>query len=173
MRLVPSTDTVPSAVNRYLLPDEHQVIVVRSHPASMIAPGLVLPGVLAAAARLARRSERPDVVWYACGLVAADCARRLAAWPVSYFIATSKRLLIVRGVLTRTVTSIPLDKVESLEFHRTIPGRVLGYGSMVPRSGSGRTMLPRFRLPYPEQLYLELSGLIQAYTASDEGPDDR
>jgi hypothetical protein len=33
-------------------------------------------------------------------------------------------------------------------------------------------MLPRIRLPYPEQLYLELSGLIQAYTASDEGPDD-
>jgi hypothetical protein len=174
MRLVPGTETVPSAVNRYLLPHERQVIVVRMHPASMIAPGLALPAVVAAAARLARRSERPDVVWWASGLVAADCVRRLAAWPLSYFVVTSKRLLVIRGVLTRTVTEIPLDQVESLEFQRTIPGRALGYGSLSPRNGSGRQLLPRVRhLPYPEQLYLEICSLLYSDTASDEGPDDR
>jgi hypothetical protein len=149
MRLKPGTETVPSAVNRYLLPNEHQVIVVRSHPASMIAPGLALPGVLAAAARLARRSERPDVVWYASGLVAADCVRRLAAWPVSYFIVTSKRLLIVRGVLTRTVTSIPLDKVESLEFHRTIPGRCSVTGHWFPGAVAAGRCCPGSGCPIP------------------------
>jgi hypothetical protein len=173
MRLVPGPEAVPNAVNRYLLPDERQVIVVRMHPSSMIAPGLALPGVLAAAARLARRSERPEVVWTVSGLVAADCARRVAAWPLGYFVVTNKRLLVIGGVLTRTVTAIPLDKVESLEFRRTIPGRVLGYGSLAPRSGSGRRMLPRVRLPYPEQLFLELSSLIQPYSASDEDPGDR
>jgi hypothetical protein len=174
MRLVPSSDTVPNAVNRYLLPHERQVIVVRLHPASMIAPGLALPGVLAAAARLARRAERPDVVWYASGLVAADCVRRLAGWPMTYFVLTNQRLLTIRGTLRRTVTAIPLDKVENLEFQRSVAGRVLGFGTIAPRDGRGRRMLPAVRyLPYPEQLYLELCSLLYPDPAGDERLDDR
>ena len=38
MRLVPGTDTVPNAVNKYLLPHEHQVITVRKHPAVLLRP---------------------------------------------------------------------------------------------------------------------------------------
>jgi hypothetical protein len=172
MRLVPSTEAVPSTVNRYLLPHERQVITVRMHPASMIAPGLVLSGALLAAARLARRSGRPDVVWYASGLVAADCVRRIAAWPIDYLVVTSHRMLVVQGALVRTVTEVPLDKIESLEFQRTIAGRVLGFGSLTPRSGSGRRMLPRLRhLPYPEQLYLEIGNLLHPEPARDEDLD--
>ena len=41
-----------------------------------------------------------------------------------------------------------------------IPGRLLGYGSLAAWSGGGRRLWPRVRhLPYPEQLYLEISGL--------------
>ena len=50
MRLVPGTDTVPNAVNKYLLPHEHQVITVRKHPAVMLKPILfVLLGLVIAA----------------------------------------------------------------------------------------------------------------------------
>jgi hypothetical protein len=92
MRLVPSTDAVPLAVNRYLLPHERQVITVL-HPASLIGPGLTLSGLVAA--------------------------------------------------LARTVTAIPLAKVESL--------------------------LPRVRyMPYPEQLYLELSSLLYPDAAGED-----
>ena len=50
MRLVPGTDTVPNAVNKYLLPHEHQVITVRKHPAVLLKPILiVLLGLVIAA----------------------------------------------------------------------------------------------------------------------------
>jgi Bacterial PH domain len=174
MRLVPAEDTVPNAVNRYLLPHEHQVITVRMHPASMIGPSVALSGVLAAAARLARRSERPEAIWYASSLLAADCVRRIAGWPGTYFVITSQRMLIIRGTLVRTVTEIPLSDIESLEFRRTIPGRLLGYGSLAARAGGGRRLLPRARhLPYPEQLYLELCGLIYPRPGAGQEDDDR
>ncbi len=145
MRPVPAEDLVPNAVNRYLLPHERQVITVRMHPASMIGPGVALSGVLAAAAKLARRSERPEAVWYASSLLAADCVRRIAGWPGTYFVITSQRMLVIRGTLVRTVTEIPLSDIESLEFRRTIPGRLLGYGSLAARSGGGRPV--RARVP--------------------------
>ncbi len=50
MRLVPGTDTVPNAVNKYLLPHEHQVITVRKHPAVLLRPIIVaLAGLVFAA----------------------------------------------------------------------------------------------------------------------------
>lgn len=38
MRLVTHGDSAPSSVNRYLLPDEQQVIMVRRHPAVLLRP---------------------------------------------------------------------------------------------------------------------------------------
>lgn len=173
MELAPSADTVPNSVNRYLLPNERQVITVRMHPVSMVGPGVALAGVLTAAVKLAQRSDRPDVVWYASGVVAADCVRRIAGWPGTYFVITSHRMLIIRGTLVRTVTEIPLRDIESLEFRRTIPGRLLGYGSLAARSGGGRRLLPRVRhLPYPEQLYLEISGLRYPDAPAGQEDDD-
>jgi len=50
MRLVPGTDTVPNAVNKYLLPHEHQVITVRKHPAVLLRPiSITLLGLVIAA----------------------------------------------------------------------------------------------------------------------------
>jgi hypothetical protein len=49
MRLAPNTDTVPAAVNRYLLPHERQVISVHQHPAVLILPIFEVLVVLAIA----------------------------------------------------------------------------------------------------------------------------
>ena len=52
MRLVTHGDSAPASVNRYLLPHEHQVIMVRRHPAVLLRPvaevlgGLILAGLL-------------------------------------------------------------------------------------------------------------------------------
>jgi hypothetical protein len=171
MELAPSATTVPNSVNRYLLPNERQVLTVRLHPVSMAGPGVALAGVLTAAVKLAQRSDRPNVVWYASGVAAADCVRRIAGWPGTYFVVTSHRMLIIRGTLVRTVTDISLRDIESLDFRRTIAGRLLGYGSLAARSGGGRRLFPRVRhLPYPEQLYLEISSLRYPYVPG--GPED-
>jgi len=54
-------------------------------------------------------------------------------------------------------------------FDTELAGRLLGYGSLAARSGGGRRLFPRVRhLPYPEQLYIEVCGLI----FKDPGGDD-
>jgi hypothetical protein len=59
------------------------------------------------------------------------------------------------------VTEIPLSEATGLSFIRTMPGRLLGYGTFRVKQPGSRWRVRKIRfLPYPEQLYLELSGLI-------------
>ena len=49
MRLIAPRNAGPAAVNKYLLPHEHQVITVRKHPAVLIGPiAIALAGLLIA-----------------------------------------------------------------------------------------------------------------------------
>ena len=74
---------------------------------------------------------------------------------------------LTRGTLVRTVTSVPLDQVESLEFQRTIPGRVLGFGSLAARS-AGAVGIHRFGTQFqargdflgPNALYQQRKHLV-------------
>jgi hypothetical protein len=56
---------------------------------------------------------------------------------------------------------LPLSMATQLTFRRSFLGRLLGYGRFV---FEGMRLGPGFRsvnfLPYPEQLYIEISGVI-------------
>jgi hypothetical protein len=93
----------------------------------------------------------------------------MAAWPVTYFVITSDRVLIISGLLTRTVTSISLDEVQGLTFRRTVLGRMLGYGSLDAISARRRPFRMARYLPYPEQLYLEITSLL---SPGERAPDE-
>ena len=158
----------PTSVNRYLLPDERSVITVRMHPAALAGPLVLACGGLVATRKLASRSPRPDIVWGAYLLVPLDFLRRLAAWPVSYLIVTDQRMVLTGGLLIRTAAFMPLEKVTGLTLQRTVLGRLLGYGTLIVASRSRRQALRKVRyLPYPEQLYLEISGLLQPEEQDD------
>jgi hypothetical protein len=163
-----------ASVDRYLLPDERSHITVRRHPGVLAGPLVTISGGLVAARELARRSARPDIVWGAYLLLLLDFSRRVAAWPGTYFVVTSKRMLTIRGLFSRTITAMPLDKVTSLALQRTIPGRLLGYGSLIVGSPGRRQALRKIsHLPYPEQLYLEVAALISPDEAAWAEPGDR
>jgi len=157
----PAQIGLPRSVDRYLLADERSVITVRMHPAALAGPLVLACGALAAARKLAGRSPRPDIVWGAYLLVPLYVLRRLAAWPVSYLTVTDKRMVLTGGLLIRTAAAMPLEKVTGLTLQRTVPGRLLGYGTLIVTSACRRQAFREVRyLPYPEQLYLEISGLL-------------
>jgi Bacterial PH domain len=171
MRLSPADYSVPSSVNKYLLPQERQVIVVRRHPAVLAGPLVLAGGGLLAARKLASGSDRPELVWAASGLLLLDCLRRAAAWPVTYFVVTSERMLLIGGPLNRTVVSVPLDRSMGLTFKRTFLGRLIGYGSLTAVGPGQRPLFRTVRhLPYPEQLYLEVANLLSPN--EPDGPDE-
>ena len=64
---------------------------------------------------------------------------------------------------------MPLTKVTDMRFERIPAGRLLGYGKFVVESaGQDQALQTVDHLPYPEQLYLEVCGLI----FKDKGDSD-
>jgi membrane protein YdbS with pleckstrin-like domain len=176
MRLVPGTDTVPNAVNKYLLPHEHQVITVRKHPAVLLKPivvtliGLVIAAVISTT--IARHAAAVvGFVWIAWVVVLLWLAFKVWEWSQDYFIVTSRRMLLATGVITRKVAMMPLVKVTDMSFQRSTLGRLLGYGEFILESaGQEQALRVVDHLPYPEQLYLEVCGLI--FPGKTDGGDD-
>jgi membrane protein YdbS with pleckstrin-like domain len=165
IRMAPNFDRVPHTVERHLLPHERQVLTVRFHPAVLIQPVAITLGALAVALGVSVIPKIPGVVtlvvWLAFLGVLAWLSVQIWSWLEDYFVVTSQRLLLTTGIVTRTVNMMPLGKVTDMSFKRSPWGRVFGYGEFVVESAGQDQALRHIRhLPYPEQLYLEVCGLI-------------
>jgi uncharacterized membrane protein YdbT with pleckstrin-like domain len=175
MRLVPNTDTVPASVNRYLLPHERQVITVHQHPAILIRPIFEVLIGLAIAGWLSNSVANGNgtvirVIWVIWGIVFLRLVVKVFEWGETYFVVTSQRFLLATGIVTRKVNMMPLAKVTDMSFQRSAMGRILGYGEFILESaGQDQALTNVGYLPYPEQLYLEVCGLI--FKDKEESPD--
>jgi len=164
IRVVPN-ETVPAAVYRVLLPHERRVITVRFHPAILIRPvaetlgGLAVAGLLSTIVRL--DGTILLVVWLAWLVLAVRLLFKVYAYLEDYFVVTSARLLLATGIFKKTVNMLPLTKVTELRFERSLTGRLFGFGTfIVDSAGNDHVLKTVNHLPYPEQLYIEVCGLI-------------
>ena len=177
MRLVTPGGTAPSQVNKYLLPHERQVITVRKHPAvlakaiALVVGGLILAGVLTEVA--GRHSGYVLLaIWVAWAVLLLYLLVHVIGWYDNYFVVTSQRMLLTSGLVTRKVAMMPLVKVTDMSFQRSLQGRLLGYGTFILESaGQDQALRVVDHLPYPEQLYLEVCGLIFP-SGTDDSDDD-
>ena len=175
MRLAPNTDTVPASVNRYLLPHERQVITVHQHPAILIRPIFEVLVGLAIAGWLSNSVAHGNnvvilAIWVLWGILFLRLAVKVFEWVETYFVVTSQRFILATGVITRKVNMMPLAKVTDMSFQRSAMGRILGYGEFVLESaGQDQALSNVDYIPYPEQLYLEVCGLI--FKDKEESPD--
>jgi membrane protein YdbS with pleckstrin-like domain len=166
MRLVTPGDSAPASVNRYLLPHETQVIMVRRHPAILMLPvgmvlgGLILAGILSNTIA-SQAGQLVSAIWWLWLILLAWFVWRVAEWSVDYFVITNQRMLLTTGLITRKVAMMPMSKVTDMSFERPFTGRMLGYGTFVLESaGQDQALRTVDYLPYPEQLYLETCELI-------------
>ena len=174
IRLAPNTDTVPAIVNRYLLPHERQVISVHQHPAVLIRPIFEALVGLALAAWVSTLTRGNDtallVIWALWAIVLLRLLWKIVDWWTNYFVITSQRLLLAQGFLVRKVNMMPLAKVTDMSFQRSALGQLLGYGEFIVESaGQDQALRNVDHLPYPEQLYLEVCGLI--FREKEVSPD--
>jgi membrane protein YdbS with pleckstrin-like domain len=148
IRVVPN-ETVPAAVYRVLLPHERRVITVRFHPAILISTIAHL------------NTDVLLVVWLAWLVLVIRLLFRIYQWLEDYFVVTSARLLLATGVFKKSVNMMPLGKVTDMRFERSPAGRLFGYGTFIVESaGQDQALRNINHLPYPEQLYIEVCGLI-------------
>jgi hypothetical protein len=167
---LPGGEKVPPEVYRYLLPYERRVITIRRHPVVLAGPLGFLAGAVAAASLLTA-TRRKDVTtlrgaWGASGVGLFVSAIRLYAWLSSYVVVTDIRLLRVKNLASTKVNTIPLREIRGIDMHRSVSGRLLGYGTFIIRSAHGEEKI-RY-LPYPEQLYLELTGILNPDPHEDD-----
>lgn len=81
-------------------------------------------------------------------------------WIVSEFAITDHRVLVKHGIILRRTAELFLERVESVHVNQSIPGRFLGYGTLVV-VGTGETREVLYKVPDP----LEFRSVLQTRTA--------
>jgi uncharacterized membrane protein YdbT with pleckstrin-like domain len=164
-----------SADDRYLAIDERVVCRVKRHPAMLAGPFFQALGIFVAAVFvgvLLSPADGSDAVDTVLGLLAFGFLIRLAwrawEWWVDRIIVTDRRLFEVSGILTRRVASMPLTKVTDMTYHRTVVGRLFGYGELRVESPGQQQALARIAyLPKPDDFYRTVTSLVMAPTSRE------
>ncbi len=163
-------------VQRYLLPSETRVFVVRRHWISF-APSVLLFFAFLAGGLLAvflfRNTQLPETV-AVCFIVFSVLwlGWIIGDWYYEEIIVTNRRVLLISGILTRKVAIMPLIKVTDLTFEQTLWGRILHYGTFIVESAGQDQALSRIDyLAHPLQRYREVSALLFG-TSLPPDPED-
>jgi uncharacterized membrane protein YdbT with pleckstrin-like domain len=59
-------------------------------------------------------------------------------WARTQFVVTSERIIFQQGLVSRTGTQMPLEKVNTVDFHQSVFERVIRAGDLIIESGSER-----------------------------------
>jgi hypothetical protein len=123
-------------VKRYLDPGEQVRLETRLHGV-VLARSLVRAVVLAAVGAALVVLGMP-VAWplgvagaAALGLAALSALRAVLAWDRTLLVVTSRKLVVLHGVVRRRAAASALGPGGALEVEQGFAGRVLGYGTVV------------------------------------------
>ena len=164
-------------LDRYLLRSEDQVFWVRRHWVSLASAGGRLAlfwftGLLVLWLVNSVTVLRSLLVIFFVGTLV-WFAWIVAAWYVERFVVTTKRVLLVSGIISRKVAIMPLVKVTDLTYEQSGFGRLLDYGSFIIESAGQQQALSRVDyLPDPNLRYHQLSELLfgrYAVQSQDDG----
>jgi hypothetical protein len=151
----------------FLLPTETRTITVRKHPASIAWPMLLIAADIAAFALIAAGVSRGGALRLGVLGVLGVLSCLLACWRAfvwwrTFLVVTGGRMIVMsRRWRRRRMVAIPLYEADDMTFVRSLPGRIAGYGTFLIRPADGRRRARAIRfLPYPEQLYIEVCGLL-------------
>jgi uncharacterized membrane protein YdbT with pleckstrin-like domain len=142
------------------------------HWKALVLPVLLVPVVVAAASfawfSLPDHSWRAPVRW-AVVVVAVLVLLRLSLWPylrwvTTHYVLTSRRVIIRRGVLSRSGRDIPLTRVNDVSFQHSVIERALRCGTLTIESAGehGQVVLPD--VPEVESVQREVYRAVEAET---------
>lgn len=169
---------VHRGLQRYLLPGERTVAEIRPHGIVLVKPALViLVATLIAGWLDVSVSDASSGVltwiWFAWLAVLVWSAWQWIEWRNTRVVATDKRIVLFEGWLKHKVSMMPLKKVTDMAYERSIPGRILGYGTFILESAGQDQALSRIDfVPHPDANYRAITGEIFGIVdPEDEGGD--
>lgn len=129
--------------------DEQVCFDARRHGVSLARP-LARAALLAAAGAVMLAMPWPPVAVPGAALVvvaAAICLRAVWLWDRTRVVVTTEKVCVIDGTLRRRASAVRLRSVESLELEQSLPGRLLGYGTLVAGP------LEIEHVPHPRSVY--------------------
>jgi membrane protein YdbS with pleckstrin-like domain len=162
-RVLPLEEEPSKLIARYLFPTEkfrgewkrHWIQIAKELAGA--AAATILMGYLTGKAA---GSSHPSLVLWTIivwGAAMVFFAWRIADWYVDRFILTNKRVMVVKGLITRNVGMMPLLRVTDMKYVQSPVGRLLGYGNFELESAGQDQALSKIRnLPNPNELYLRI-----------------
>ncbi len=119
---------------------------------------------------LAIEAEWPWFKYIAYGLFAVGLIlliSNLIVNAATEFGVTTKRVVIKRGLIWRRTQEVILQKVESIAVDQSIPGRILGYGTIVI-TGSGGSAEPHRHMAQPLQFRRAVQERVEISTPDND-----
>ena len=116
-----------------LASDEERVCLDARRHGVVLARPLVQAIVLAVSGALLLVQTWPLQLPGAALVVAAALValRAVWRWERSHLVVTTEKLFVVDGTIRRRASAVRLRTVENLELEQSLPGRLLGYGTLV------------------------------------------
>ena len=160
--------TAPKELERYLVPTEGIVFMLRRHwlvliePIATVVAGIMVIGFLDAqlSGAALRLRDGAILVWL---VLLGRLLWKLIDWHQELFICTDRRLILLHGIITRKVAMMPLAKVTDMRYDRSVPGRIFGYGIFILESAGQDQALSQVNyVPDPDKHYRQISGILFA-----------
>jgi uncharacterized membrane protein YdbT with pleckstrin-like domain len=156
----------PDLGDPYAAPGETVVLRVRRHIAVLLRSFLITLGVIIGASALGSilsPQSGASAIDTVAGVVVIGFVIwmlwQILEWWVARIVVTDRRIFEVSGIITKTVASLPLWKVTDMTYHRSIWGRLFGYGAMALETAGQDQALGRINyLPQPLAFYKTVTG---------------
>jgi uncharacterized membrane protein YdbT with pleckstrin-like domain len=95
-------------------------------------------------------------------------ALQVGEWADRYFVLTNKRIVVIDGIISTTVRSMPVARLTDMAYRRSWIGRALGYGLFdVESAGQDQALKIMDFVPRPEYTNLQISHLLFASPKAD------
>jgi membrane protein YdbS with pleckstrin-like domain len=162
-RVLPLEDEPSAVVQRYLFPTEKFRGEWKRHwiqLAKEIGIGLAATLLMGYATGYMAKHNVPSgvtvviLIWLA---VMIWISWRVGDWWFDRFILTNKRVMVVKGIVTRNVAMMPLLRVTDMKYVQSPLGRMLNYGTFeLESAGQDQALRKVDNLPNPNELYLRI-----------------
>jgi|SRR2546422_1963915 len=152
-------------IDRYLGPGERVIYLTRRHPVVLLFPAAVwfMGLIVGFGTGLSYRPDgRAELSYLGAAIILSGSvllAWRIWQWWRTRYVLTNNRILITEGILSRRINGLLLRSVLDTTYHRSLAGRLFGYGdlelSLCGQLGSRRlTSVPR-----PDTIYILILSL--------------
>lgn len=163
------------AYDDYVLENETVKFALHRHWAILVRPVGLFVGPFFAAFVVVATMGRATGELLATGLLIWSLVQlvyllwQIVEWRSEFFVATDKRLLLVQGLLFKSVGTMPMAKVTDLSYQRSIIGRLVGYGRFIFESaGQDQALRQIDWIPYPDHYYRLVDSIMHGLP-----PDER